>query len=92
MSNRMTNAECGTPNAAGERAMQRATRLIDELQAEGFTPGDVITVAMMTQGLMLTLHKRPEFSIQHVEELAVKRLRDLLRVLHEAREASLPGR
>lgn len=92
MSEPMTNVECGMTNGGATQFTRRASRLIDELQAEGFSPGDVIAVAMLVQGLMLTLHKRPEVTLQDVEQKAVQRLRDLLRVLHVAREASLPGR
>ena len=86
------NAEFATKMAGCGSHAERAGRFCDELKEDGFSPPDAIAVAIMASGLLCLLGKLDEVSVSEIEDRAVTQFRKVIRVLHKAMEASLPGR
>lgn len=84
----MTKDECGMTNAI----WSRAAKLADDLHDEGFNAFDRLSVTTLSLGMQVVFQKRDDKSTAEVEETAVRLLRRIIRIMHQAREASLPGR
>lgn len=84
----MRNDECGMTNAI----WSRAAKLADALRDEGFCSVDCLSVTTLSLAMQVVFCKRDDKSIGDMEETAVRSLRKVIRIMHQAREASLPGR
>lgn len=70
----------------------RAAKLADDLRDEGFNPVDSLSVQTIALAMSLVFTKRDDRALAQVEETAVRSLRKVVRIMHEAREAQLPAR